>query len=229
MNPAPEVLGLRGVGKSFATPRGPVRVLAGVDGSVRRGERIVMTGPSGSGKTTLLHLMGLLDAPDEGELLLDGAGVSALSDDERTAIRREKIGMVFQRFFLLPNRSALENVMFRLRYQAWSRSEKHERAMRALEDAGLAPVAHTPARLLSGGEMQRVAIARAVVLPPLLLLADEPTGNLDAASTARVMEMLGALGERGVTLVLATHNPRLLDMATRHWNCRDGRVEEAAP
>ena len=218
---------LRGVEKGFETPRGRLTVLRGVDQEVGRGDAVVVTGHSGSGKTTLLHVMGLLDEPCRGQVELEGREVSGLDDGERSGLRQERIGMVFQRFFLLPRRSALENVMFRFRYGRVEERRAKERAMRCLEEVGLGEVAGTEARLLSGGEMQRVAIARALVSDPALLLADEPTGNLDGEATERVMELFEGLRLRGVTMVVATHNLRWVEMATRHWVCDGaGGVEE---
>lgn len=182
--------------------------LCGVSLAIAPGEVIALLGPSGCGKTTLLHIAALLDVPDAGVRIFDGIDVANLGDSDVARLRRERIGMVFQRFHLLPHRSALENVAFRFRYTGVPAREARERARAALDEVGLATVAQTPARLLSGGEMQRVAVARALALPPRLLLADEPTGNLDADAARHVMELLAACRSRGIAVLIATHNPR---------------------
>ncbi|MBM4153976.1 MAG: ATP-binding cassette domain-containing protein [Lentisphaerae bacterium] len=202
------VLSLRGVSRTFRTAARVVEVLKRVDLEARRGRLLAVAGPSGCGKTTLLHIAALLDAPDAGERIFDGIDVSGLGGADLARLRRERIGMVFQRFHLLPHRSALENVAFRFRYTTVPAREARERAREALDSVGLSAVAHTPARLLSGGEMQRVAVARALALPPLLLLADEPTGNLDADAARHVMDLLAGCRPRGIAVLVATHNPR---------------------
>jgi ABC-type lipoprotein export system ATPase subunit len=223
------LLELRDVAKRFETPRGPLSVLEEISLTVRPGDFVVLTGPSGSGKSTLLHLAALLDRPTAGSVLLDGREVSSLSEAARCSLRADAIGMVFQRFHLLPHRNALDNVAFRFRYLTRSRAEIRTASTRALERFGLGSVAATPARLLSGGEMQRVAIARAIAHPPRLIVADEPTGNLDHASSLRVMEAFRSLHADGIAIVLATHNEEWLSCATHHVALRDGRLVEAAP
>lgn len=227
MSGATPILHLSGVEKSFPAAGGAVRVLRGVDLEVRAGDFAVLTGPSGSGKSTLLHLCALLDRPTAGALHLDGLPAHALSDDRLAALRRDRVGMIFQRFHLLPHRTALDNVMFRFRYAA-PPPDAAARARAALEEVGLGPLAGRRARLLSGGEMQRVAIARALALRPALLVADEPTGNLDRAAAEAVMACLAREHAAGLTVLLVTHNEQLLRYATRHFICRDGRVEVAA-
>lgn len=220
------VVELEGVRKAFTTPRGPVEVLKGLRLSVRRGEFVAITGPSGSGKSTLLHLAALLDAPTAGAIRFGGQDVTALNERQRCAIRKSRIGMIFQKFCLLPHRTAFENVLFRFRYLDVPADEAHRRARGALERVGLSAHADQPARLLSGGEMQRVAIARAIAQPPELLVADEPTGNLDRETARTIMTHLRDLQREGVAILLATHNESLLEYATRHLLCRDGRLEE---
>lgn len=221
------VLRLRGVTKSFPAAGGPVEVLRGVDLDIGAGEFVVLTGPSGSGKSTLLHLCALLDRPTRGELRLEDTDTGPLHDDQLAALRQARLGMIFQRFHLLPHRSALDNVRFRFRY-AGPVPDEAARARAALEEVGLGGVADRRARLLSGGEMQRVAIARALALRPTLLVADEPTGNLDRSATEAVMGCLARGHAEGLTVLLVTHNEALLRYATRHVVCREGRVAEAA-
>lgn len=216
------VLSMAGVRKSFPSPAGRVEVLKGVDLDIRRGEFLIITGPSGSGKTTLLNLGALLDFPTVGCVVFDGEDVSGLDEDRLCAFRKRAVGVVFQRFCLLPRRSALENVLFRFRYVGGDDHENRRAAREALETVGLADAADRPARVLSAGEMQRVAIARAVALRPDLLVADEPTGNLDAAAGRLVMECFRRLNEAGLTLLLVTHNEGLLRYASRRLVCAEG-------
>jgi len=217
-----EVLRFARVGKSFETAGRRVVVLRNVSFEAGRGELIGIAGPSGAGKTTLLHLAALLDWPDHGRIEIEGQPADQLPERERARLRAERIGMIFQRFHLLPNRTALENVAFRFRYAPVPPAEARRRAADMLDRVGLARAAHTPARLLSGGEMQRVAIARALVRPPALLLADEPTGNLDPDAAAQVMALLEHACREGVTVVLATHNPAWLPRCDRVVRLPDG-------
>lgn len=219
-----ERLRLKGVGKSFAGPGGPVEVLRGVDLTLNAGEFGVITGPSGSGKTTLLMVAGLLQHPDRGEVWLDGREVSALGEGERTRLRKETVGMVFQQFGLLPQRSALDNVRFRFRYLDVPRRRAEELSRAALERVGLSHRAAHAARLLSAGEMQRVGIARALALPPRVLLADEPTGNLDSEAAAGIMELFRELNGEGMSILLVTHNREWTEGGGRHWVMREGRL-----
>lgn len=221
------VIELRGVRKSFATPHGEVQVLHGVDLCVRSGEFVAITGPSGSGKTTLLNLAALLDQPTSGEIVFRGEAVSSLDELRLCDIRKRRVGMVFQRFSLLSRRSAFDNVLFRFRYLGGGSRDRMTQAAEALRMVGLSAVADRPARLLSSGEMQRVAIARAVVVRPDLLVADEPTGNLDEDATEAVMKCFADLNRSGITVLMVTHNPALLAYSSRHLACRDGRLEAA--
>lgn len=222
------VVEMRGVSRSFPTVHGPVTVLRRVDLAVFPEEFVVVTGPSGSGKSTLLHLAALLDQPTAGRIMFDGQDVSALGENALCLIRGEKVGMVFQSYHLLPHRSVFENVLFRFRYLSRKISDAKGRALRAITTVGLASVARQPARLLSGGEMQRAAIARAIALTPRLLVADEPTGNLDTSSAASVMECFSALKEQGMTILMATHNPTLLRYCSRRLQIIDGCIGEVA-
>jgi putative ABC transport system ATP-binding protein len=184
----------------------------------------MITGPSGSGKTTLLNLAALLDRPSSGRLLLEGQDLSAMPEGGLCRLRKTRIGMVFQKFCLLPHRSALANVRFRFRYLESEPAAAEARAREVLAQMGLAGMADRPARLLSAGEMQRVAVARAVVLRPALLLADEPTGNLDASMARVVMECFRELNRQGLTILMVTHNTALLPYGTRRLMCRDGTL-----
>lgn len=220
------VLQMRGVAKRFPTATGSVEVLRGVDVAIAPGSFVAITGPSGSGKSTFLNLAALLDTPTGGEVFFDGDDVSRLTERELCALRKQHLGMVFQKFCLLPHRTALDNVLFRFRYLDLDRARARALAMEALETVGLRDHAAQPVRLMSGGEMQRVAIARAVAQPPRLLVADEPTGNLDRDAAASVMECFRRLHGRGITVLLVTHNEQLLPYATRHLACRLGRLED---
>jgi putative ABC transport system ATP-binding protein len=193
--------------------------------SVSQGEFVAITGPSGSGKSTLLHLAGLLDHPSSGRVIFDGQDVSTLEELDLCRLRKQKIGMVFQKYCLLPHRSILGNVLFRFRYLDDDRADAHRRSVQALDTMGLMKIANRPARLLSGGEMQRVAIARSVALVPRLLLADEPTGNLDQSSANTVMECFRNLNQEGMTILMVTHNEALLDFCTHHFVCQAGSIK----
>ena len=219
------VLEMRRVTKEYPSPAGAVRVLRGVDLQVAPGEFVMVTGPSGSGKTTLLNIASLLDPPTSGEVLFKGEDVSTLADERLCEARKLGIGMVFQRFHLLPNRSALDNVAFRFRYVGGDEDHVRAASESALSRVGMMLQAHQPARLLSAGEMQRVAIARAVALEPGLLVADEPTGNLDREATEDVMACFAELNRGGLTILMVTHNEGLLPYASRRVTCRNGVVE----
>lgn len=225
MNDSISVLEMRNVSKSFPTPNGRVEVLHKVNLYVLEGEFVAITGPSGSGKSTFLHLAALLDCPTSGGVLFDGQDVSTLDDPDLCHLRKHKIGMVFQKYCLLPQRSVLENVLFRFRYLDYDRVEAEKQSVQALGIMGLMNIANRRARFLSGGEMQRVAIARAVALEPRLLIADEPTGNMDRASANAVMNCFRRLNESGITVLMVTHNEALLSFCTRHLLCLDGSIE----
>jgi putative ABC transport system ATP-binding protein len=225
MGEAP-VLSLRGVGKRFPTAKGERRVLEGIDFDCSSGDFAVVTGPSGSGKTTLLNLAALLATPSEGTLSFDGQSIGPGDDALARAIRREKIGMIFQQFHLLPHRSVLENILFRFRYLKSPPADQEARAMEVIRDLGLEEVQHQQTRLLSGGEMQRVAIARALVHPPRLVVADEPTGNLDRDTAKAVMTALQQLHQKGIAVLLVTHNLELLSYGNRHLVCDNAGLHE---
>lgn len=220
------LLTMENVSKSFPTPRGPAQVLQSVNLIIHPGEFVAVTGPSGSGKTTFLNLAALLDRPSTGAIHFAGQAVSALNEPGMNQLRKYRIGMVFQRFCLLSHRTVLENILFRFRYLDIPRPQALTLARQALEEMNLTPHADQPARLLSGGEMQRTAIARAVAAPPDLLLVDEPTGNLDRESAEGVMNCFQRLNQRGITILLATHNPALLKYCNRSLACHEGTVVE---
>ena len=217
------LLGMDGVRKRFPTPHGDVEVLRGVDLCIGEGEFVVMTGPSGSGKSTCLHLAALLDRPSSGRVLFDGAEVSGLDETGLRVLRKHKVGVVFQNYCLLLHRSVAANVALRFRYLEPGRHSVAHRVAGALEALGLSAVADRPARLLSGGEMQRVSIARAIVHPPRLLIADEPTGNLDADAAVVVMDCFRRLNEAGMTILMVTHNEALLRFASRRVRMSSGK------
>ena len=203
-----------------------VAALRGVSLRIEAGEFAAVVGPSGSGKSTLMHLLGLLDRPSTGVIAVGGRDATSLSDSELAALRNQTIGFVFQAFQLLSRTMAVDNVALPLLYRGVGRGERRERAAAALEAVGLADrMRHKPAEL-SGGEQQRVAIARALVGDPQLLLADEPTGNLDTRTGSEVMEILERLnGEREVAVVLVTHDPEIAGRTHRQIHVRDGLVE----
>ena len=214
-------LELQGVAKRYP---GGVEAVAGVDLEIRHGERVAVIGPSGSGKTTMLHLMGTLERPSEGRVCVSGREVSALGDRELAFLRARTIGFVFQQFFLLDALSAADNGALGLLYQDGPERGRRRRAHEALERVGLADRAgHRPSEL-SGGERQRVAIARAIVGEPQVLFADEPTGNLDSQTGDEILGPLEWLGDRGVTLVVITHDEGIAQRLKRQITVRDGRI-----
>ena len=215
---------LQGITRTFDVGGEPVHALVDVHEEIAAGEHLAIMGPSGSGKSTLLHILGCLDRPDQGVYELLGRNVARLDEDELTLVRRHTIGFVFQFFHLVPRLTALENVELPMVFAGIEAGERRERAMGRLRGVGLEPrAAHRPDQL-SGGERQRVAIARATVLDPKLLLADEPTGNLDTASGRHVLEILEHMNAAGLTLVVVTHDPAVARRARRVLVLHDGRV-----
>ena len=203
----------------------PVRALDGVSFAVDQGELLAIVGPSGSGKSTLLHVMGTLDRPTSGDVVVAGHHVAELSDAELSGLRSEHIGFVFQQFHLLNGYTALDNVADGALYTGRSLKERRELAHEALERVGLAHRIDHEANKLSGGERQRVAIARAVLGDPEIILADEPTGNLDSKSSDSIVELIQELNAAGATIVVITHNPEIADLFPRAIGIRDGRID----
>jgi putative ABC transport system ATP-binding protein len=221
------MIDIRDVKKSYAMGKETTEVLHGVSFGVKKGEFVAITGPSGSGKSTLMHIIGALDQPTSGSYLLDGEDVSALPADELAKIRRSKIGFVFQAFHLLPRASVLRNVELPLVYADIPHAERTERARKALVEAGLEESRFNhSSNQLSGGQMQRVAIARALVNDPAIILADEPTGNLDSKTGDVVLETFQRLHEQGRTVVLITHEAYVAEHAERIITIKDGTIIE---
>ena len=216
---------LRDVYKSYNLGGVKVHALDGVTLTIEAGEFTAIMGPSGSGKSTLLHVLGLLDVPDRGSHRLLGREVAKLSDDELAILRRETIGFIFQQFNLLPRLTAVENVALPLVYAGISKKERTERAMAVLAQVGLADRSHHRPNEMSGGQIQRVAIARALVNNPAIILADEPTGNLDSKTSSEVMHIFGKIQAAGNTVVLVTHEEDIAGYAKRVIRLRDGIVE----
>jgi putative ABC transport system ATP-binding protein len=214
----------RSVSRVFRMPAGPVVAVRDVSLQIRPGDHVAVQGPSGCGKSTLLHILGCVDTPSTGLLQFDGRDVAELSDAERSLLRLRHIGFVFQRFFLLPMLTARENVELPQSEAGVSRAERRRRTDELLDYVGLGARAdHRPSQL-SGGEMQRVAIARALANGPRLLLADEPTGELDQATGWQIVELLDRVNADGTALVIVTHDPALAGRATRVLTMRDGRI-----
>jgi putative ABC transport system ATP-binding protein len=220
------VLDVRDLFKTYGMGETTVHALSGVSLSVDRGDYLAIMGSSGSGKSTLMNILGALDVPTSGVYLLDGVDVSRLADRQLALARNRLIGFIFQAFNLIPRTTAVANVELPLAYAGVKAKERRRRAMAALEVVGLADRARHEPNQLSGGQQQRVAVARALVTEPALLLADEPTGNLDSHSTADVMDVFDQLSASGRTIVLITHEPEVGDRAKRLVRLVDGRVVE---
>ena len=219
------VVECRNVSRTYDDDAVPVHALRGVDFELRVGEWVSLAGPSGSGKSTLLHVIGGLDQPTAGSVVVDGVEVAALSAAQLSDLRLNKIGFVFQAYNLIPVLSALENVEFILQLQGVNRAERLSRSQQALQSLGIADLGNRRPGEMSGGQQQRVAIARAIVTEPVLLLADEPSANLDTSTTRELLEVLQSLNrERGVTILTATHDPMVMGYTSRRVNLRDGSV-----
>jgi putative ABC transport system ATP-binding protein len=218
---------LQGVTKVFLTDEVETHALAGIDMSIGRGEYVSIAGPSGCGKSTLLSILGLLDTPSKGSYTLNSRQVAELSPAERARVRNREIGFIFQSFNLIGDLSVFENVELPLTYRGMGGAERRQRVQSALERVGMAHRAkHLPSQL-SGGQQQRVAVARAVAGEPLILLADEPTGNLDSKSGESVMDLMKELHQAGATICMVTHDPRYARHAQRSIHLFDGQVAEA--
>jgi putative ABC transport system ATP-binding protein len=220
------VIALEGIRKTYKQGGNEIRALDGIDLVIERGDSVAIMGPSGSGKSTLLNVLGALDRPDAGSYRFEDDDVARLDDDGASRLRNRRIGFVFQSFHLLPRLSVLENVLLPLRYADSEDAGAEARARHLLDRVGLGGrVEHRPGEL-SGGQMQRAAIARALVMQPPLLLADEPTGNLDSKSAADVLALLDELNREGQTLVIVTHDPDIATRTARSVHLRDGRIAE---
>lgn len=219
-----EMIRTESLTKSYVMGDSQVEVLRGINLSIKAGEMVALTGPSGSGKSTLMNILGCLDSPDSGRYLIAGEDVSALSNDELAAIRNRRIGFVFQTFNLLPRMSALENVALPLLYAGMDDPKPF--AAQALERVGLQERMHHEPNQLSGGQRQRVAVARAIVSDPAVILADEPTGNLDSKTSIEIMNLFLALHKEGRTIIIVTHEPDIAAYCQRQIRMVDGRILE---
>ena len=222
---AQPLIQMDGITKSFGSGAAAFQALKGIDLTIERGEFVAIMGPSGSGKSTTMNILGCLDVPTGGVFRFRGVEVQKLDRDQRSLLRRRYLGFVFQGFNLLARTTALENVELPLLYRGEKKAQRHAAAMHALDQVGLVPWAtHTPAEL-SGGQQQRVAIARALVTQPDVLLADEPTGNLDSERSIEIMELLCRLNGEGITVLMVTHEEEMASYAKTIVRFRDGRVE----
>src|SRR5690554_3024700 len=219
------VIKIRNITRDFPLGNEIVKVLKGIDLDIERGEYVALMGPSGSGKSTLMNLLGCLDTPTSGSYELNGSNVSNMTDDELAEIRNKEIGFVFQTFNLLPRTTALENVALPMVYAGASKSERTERAKQVLTDVGLADRMDHKPNQLSGGQRQRVAVGRALVNKPSIILADEPTGNLDSKTSLEIMNLFNEIHKAGNTVILVTHEEDIAENAHRIIRLRDGMVE----
>ena len=226
-SPMPTVISVKHLVKTYVVGEVEVKALRGVNLDVERGEFLAVTGPSGSGKSTFMHIAGCLDKPTSGQYFLDGQDVSRMSKDQLAAVRNKKIGFVFQGFNLLSRTSALDNVELPLLYgsSGLKGTDRHKRALEVLSAVGLGNRAHHHPNQLSGGQQQRVAIARSLINQPSILLADEPTGNLDTRTSIEVMGIFQRLNrDRGITVLVITHERDIAEYASRIVTCRDGQI-----
>jgi len=225
----PPLLQIQALHKAYVLDGVTIQALRGIDLTIERGEFVAIMGPSGSGKSTLMHILGCLDVADTGSYRLQDQDVTRMDGNQLAALRNRQIGFVFQNFNLLPRTSALENVETPLIYAGLGKTERRQMAREALERMGLGERLYHLPNQLSGGQAQRVAIARALVTQPSLLLADEPTGNVDTATSAEIMNLMGELNRRdGLTIILITHEQEVADRAQRRLSLRDGQLEVQA-
>ncbi len=217
------------VTKRYRVGEQEIRALDGINLTIEQGEYAAIIGPSGSGKSTLMHLLGCLDIPTTGKVVIDGVDVSCATDGRLAEMRNEKIGFVFQSFNLLGKFNVLENVELPMIYSGVSKKERRDRAIAAVDRVGLLDRAKNTPLQLSGGQMQRVAIARALVNDPRIIFADEPTGNLDTVTGASILQLFRELSQQGRTIVLVTHDPDIADNAPRRIEIRDGKIVHRAP
>jgi putative ABC transport system ATP-binding protein len=218
------LLKLENITKTYRTGDSDYQALKGISFEVEKGEMVAIIGPSGSGKSTTMHILGALDKPTTGKYILNGKDVEKLGDDELASLRGDEIGFVFQAFNLLPRVSVLDNVTLPLVYQGVKPAVRIERALKALEQVGLADKLHNKSNQISGGQIQRVAIARALVTNPSIILADEPTGNLDTKTSVEVMAIFQKMNDEGKTVLLITHEPDIAAFASRTITLKDGQI-----
>ncbi|MAO08836.1 MAG: macrolide ABC transporter ATP-binding protein [Alteromonas sp.] len=219
------VIKIRGIRRDFPLGQEIVKVLKGIDLDIEKGEYVALMGPSGSGKSTLMNLLGCLDTPTEGIYELNGVDVSSMTDDELAEIRNKEIGFVFQTFNLLPRTTALDNVALPMIYAGASKADREKRAAEVLTDVGLADRMDHKPNQLSGGQRQRVAVGRALVNNPSIILADEPTGNLDSKTSVEIMQLFDDIHASGNTVIIVTHEEEIAEHAHRVIRLRDGVVE----
>jgi len=228
VNPAAALITLRGISKTYPSPAGAFSALSAIDLTIRRGEFVGVVGQSGSGKSTLLNLLAGIDRPSSGEILIDGRALHALSEKQLSAWRGRAVGIVFQFFQLLPTLTAAENVMLPMDFaRCWPSRERRARALVLLERLGVAAQADKLPGALSGGQQQRVAVARALANEPAIVLADEPTGNLDSRTARALLDILGELVRAGQTVVMVTHEHAAMHHATRIVELADGRIVDS--
>ena len=224
MTTANQLLSLQGITKTYRTNEVETAALAGIDLGIDTGEFVAIMGPSGCGKSTLLNILGMLDSPTEGRYFFKGVDVADFNETRLARLRKQHIGIIFQDFHLIDELSVRENIELALLYQTVSNSDRHRRADEVMDQVGIAHRANHRPGQLSGGQQQRVAVARALIARPDLILADEPTGNLDSVHGEEVMGMLRGLNDQGATIVMVTHSPAHADWAKRTVNLLDGRV-----
>ena len=222
---ATAIIDIKGIIRNFSLGNETVKVLKGIDLIIEKGEYVALMGPSGSGKSTLMNLLGCLDTPTEGTYLLNGKDVSRMSDNQLAEIRNKEIGFVFQTFNLMPRTTALNNVALPMVYAGYSQSERKKRAEEVLTEVGLADRMNHEPNQLSGGQRQRVAVGRALVNKPSIILADEPTGNLDSKTSVEIMRLFDDIHAKGNTVILVTHEEDIAEHAHRIIRLRDGIIE----